>query len=382
MKITGEWISRKATQRIFGLLEAAGHEALFVGGCVRNALLSVPVADIDIATDAKPEEVVTLAEKAGLKVVPTGIDHGTVTVISDHIPHEVTTFRKDVETFGRHAVVSYTTAIEDDARRRDFTMNAIYARSDGTVIDPLSSAADLQSRRVRFVGDPAERIREDYLRILRFFRFHAWYGDPENGLDADGLSAVSANAQGLTKLSRERVGAEVLKLLGAPDPAPSVAAMRIAGILHIILPGSDDRALAPLVHLEQETGAGPNAPRRLTVLGGQDVADRLRLSKADAKRLDVLRTWASGSAGAGELGYRFGADMGRDVLLARAALLGQPLDPDIESDLAKGAAAKFPVTASDLMPVYSGPALGRRLEELEARWIASGFQLDRHDLLT
>nr|MDA3889890.1 CCA tRNA nucleotidyltransferase [Allgaiera sp.] len=217
MKITGAWLTRPETRAVCAALTGAGHRALFVGGCVRNALLGVAVADIDIATDAAPETVTILAENAGLKAVPTGIDHGTITVVSGGIAHEVTTFRRDVETFGRHATVAFTADPAEDAARRDFTMNALYATPEGEVLDPLGGLPDLQARRLRFVGDPASRIREDYLRILRFFRFHAWYGDQQEGLDPEGIAACAENLDGLAGLSRERIGTEMRKLLSAPD---------------------------------------------------------------------------------------------------------------------------------------------------------------------
>ena len=221
MRIEADWITRPETQAVCNALTGAGYRALFVGGCVRNTLLGAPVDDIDIATDALPKAVMDLTGAAGLNAIPTGIDHGTITVVSAGLPHEITTFRRDVETFGRHAVVAFSTDVSDDARRRDFTMNALYADPSGQVIDPLGGLADLQARHVRFIENADQRIREDYLRILRFFRFHAWYGDAARGLDADGLAAVAANTDGLDSLSRERVWAELRKLLAAPDPAPS-----------------------------------------------------------------------------------------------------------------------------------------------------------------
>ena len=381
MKLTGDWIERPATQAVCRMIEQGGYQALFVGGCVRNAILGASVNDIDIATDAHPETVISLAEAAGLKPVPTGLEHGTVTVVSDHVPHEVTTFRRDVETFGRHAVVAYSEDVAEDARRRDFTMNALYARPDGTVIDPLNGLRDLQARHVRFIDDPEQRIREDYLRILRFFRFHAWYGDPVAGLDLEGLAAVATHADRLSDLSRERVGAEIVKLLSAPDPAPSVAAMRACGVLVAVLPGSDDRGVAPLVHHEQQAGITPEPIRRLAALGGDGVADRLRLSKAQSKRLALLRREASSITSADELGYRHGAETGVDVLLLRSALLEVPFDPALCARVAHAAKATLPVTPHDLMPAYSGPALGMRLAVLERRWIDSGFRLSRDELL-
>ena len=271
MKISGPWLENPATQAVCAAFSAQGHLALFVGGCVRNALLDTPVADIDIATDALPKTVSEIAENAGFKVIPTGIEHGTVTVVAGGIPHEVTTFRRDVETDGRRAVVAFATRIEDDAMRRDFTMNALYAQADGTVIDPLGGLPDLLARRLRFVGDAEARIREDYLRILRFFRFHGWYGDATAGIDPEGLAACAALSAGIETLSPERVGAEMRKLLAAPDPGPSLAAMGQAGILLRVLPGADVRALPVLVHLEQDRP--PHWLRRLAVLGGADPTD-------------------------------------------------------------------------------------------------------------
>ena len=379
MQIDQTWLNDPATQKVCAVLTDAGAQALFVGGCVRNALLSAPVSDLDIATDLEPQKVMELARAAGIKAVPTGIDHGTVTLVERGIPHEVTTFRKDVATDGRRAVVAFSKDIAEDASRRDFTMNALYARPDGTVVDPLGGIADLQARRVRFIGTAENRIREDYLRSLRFFRFHAWYGDHAEGFDADGLAAIAANLDGLAGLSRERVGAELLKLLAAADPAPAVAAMRQCGVLGQVLPGADDRALAPLVHLEG--GMAPEPVRRLAALGGTDVAERLRLSKAQAAALADLRAEAAGSKGAAELAYRFGTARARDMLLLRAALLEQPLLPGLETDIAKGAGAKFPLKAADLMPGITGPALGRMMRRLEAEWIASDFALSREALI-
>jgi len=234
---------------------------------------------------------------------------------------------------------------------------------------------------VRFIDDPAQRIREDTLRILRFFRFHACYGDPGGGLDAQGLAACAAAHESLATLSRERIGAEMRKLLAAPDPAPSVAAMQAAGVLGAILPGADAAALAPLVHLESQAETAPDPLRRLAALGGEDIADRLRLSRAEARRLAHLREGIARGMSAAETGYRFGAGEGGDIVLLRAALLGTPLAPDAFDDLRRGAVAVCPVRAADLMPEHSGADLGRRLAEIETRWIASGFTLRREDLL-
>ena len=380
MKLTGKWIEAAHLQQVLAMLEAGGHQALLVGGCVRNALIGAAVTDMDIATDAVPQRVIELAQAAGLKSVPTGIDHGTVTVVAAHEPHEITTFRRDVETHGRHATVEFSTRIEEDAARRDFTMNALYARADGTVLDPLGQGlADLAARHLRFVGDPDQRIREDYLRILRFFRFTAWYGDPAIGIDPDGLSACAEHALGLDGLSRERVGHEMRRLLAAPDPAPALAAMEATGVLAHVLPGADTRAIAPLVHLEDS--AAPAFLRRLAALGGEDPAKRLRLSKAELRGLEQIRAALQSDAAPAALGYRFGAEAAADAALIRAASLGQPLPDDWRAPILRGAAQVFPVTAADLMPGLQGVALGARLRALETRWITEDFQPTRDDLL-
>ncbi|AWB50074.1 CCA tRNA nucleotidyltransferase [Gemmobacter aquarius] len=371
------WVQDADAQAVCAALTEAGYRALFVGGCVRNALLGEPVSDYDIATDATPERVTNLAEKAGLKVVPTGIEHGTVTVVSGGKPHEVTTFRRDVETDGRHAVVAFSTDVAEDAARRDFTMNALYATAAGEVIDPLGGLPDLMARRVRFVGDAAQRIAEDYLRVLRFFRFHAWYGDAAEGIDAEGLAACAAAVDGLAGLSRERVGAELRKLVSAPDPAPAVASMARAGVLGAVLPGADDRALALLVHLE--AGRVPRWKARLAVLGGN--SDDLRLSRAEARDVAALREAAGSVHSAAGLGYLLGADLGADAVLVRAALMEQALPDAWQPEVARGAAAVLPVTAADLMDQVQGPALGARLREIENRWLAADLRAGRESLL-
>ncbi|MCB1365887.1 MAG: CCA tRNA nucleotidyltransferase [Rhodobacteraceae bacterium] len=380
-RITDAWLTEPATQAVCAALEAGGARALFVGGCVRNALLGVAVSDIDIATDARPERVIELARAANIRAVPTGIAHGTVTLVNRGIAHEVTTFRRDVRTDGRRAVIAFAERIEDDAARRDFTMNALYARPDGTVLDPLGGLPDMRARRVRFIRDATDRIREDYLRSLRYFRFHAWYGDPEAGFDPDALGAIAANLDGLAALSRERIGAEMLKLLAAPDPAPSVAAMRSTGALGKVLPGADDRLLGPLVHLEGQAGAAPDPLRRLACLGGVDMAEALRLSRAQARALDEMRDAAGNTAGPGELGFRLGAARARDVLLLRAAMLGAPWDTGAMAAAERGARAVFPVDPADLMPRLQGAALGAALSRLERDWIASDFALTGAELL-
>ncbi|MEM9756149.1 MAG: CCA tRNA nucleotidyltransferase [Pseudomonadota bacterium] len=377
MKIAAPWMAASATRDVMAALASAGHVALYVGGCVRNTILGAPTGDIDIATDGHPGAVMSALEEAGIKAIGTGIDHGTVTAVARGLPHEITTFRRDVETDGRRATVAFSTRIDEDAARRDFTMNALYADADGTVLDPTGQGlSDLAARRLRFIGRAADRIAEDRLRILRYFRFHAWYADPEAGFDPDDLAAIADAQDRLADLSRERVGHEMRRLLAAPDPAPALATMARVGVLARVVPGAETHALAPLIADEARLGIAPSWPRRLVALGGDDVDEALRLSRAEARALALLREGLDGTDGPATLGYRIGAEAARDVLVLRGG--AKPADVS-EAEFA--AAAEFPIRATDLMPALSGPALGERLAELEARWIASGFNLSRDDLL-
>lgn len=380
MRLTGEWFQNKATQAVFAMLNEAGYDAYMVGGCVRNALLGAEVSDIDISTNATPETVSNLAENAGLRAVPTGIDHGTVTVISGGEPHEITTYRHDVETDGRRAVIAYADNMLDDAKRRDFTMNALYADATGTVVDPLGGLEDLEHRFVRFIGTAEHRIQEDYLRILRFFRFTAWYGDPAKGFDADALAAIGENLAGIETLSRERIGHEIKKLLLAPNPSMAVAVMAGTGVLQSVLPGSDPTYLPILVHNEGTAGVSPKFTRRLASLGGENVAEALRMSKTDAREVEKLRE-AVGIPGAEEVGYRLGAELGLDARLLSSALLETVFNPSEIERTRFGAAQVFPVRAKDLMDQLQGAALGAALKKLETEWISSGFTLTKDQLI-
>ncbi|NRB04003.1 MAG: CCA tRNA nucleotidyltransferase, partial [Rhodobacteraceae bacterium] len=255
------WLCDSTVQRLFAAFLDAGEELYFVGGCVRNAVLGAPVSDIDLSTSALPETTMAIVKAAGFKPVPTGIDHGTITAVRDGQPFEITTFRKDVETDGRRAVVAFSKNLREDALRRDFTMNALYADQTGRVIDPTGGLPDARAGRIRFIENPHDRIREDHLRILRFFRFSAWYGNADLGFDADVLAAIADLSDGVLDLSKERVGQEMLKLLVAPNPVPAVAAMSQIGVLSKILPGADPQFLGPLVHLEEQSGTQPDPLR-------------------------------------------------------------------------------------------------------------------------
>ncbi len=374
MKIAAAWLDHVETQALCKALMDAGFQALFVGGCVRNAILDAPVADIDLATDARPDVVMGIARGLGFGVVPTGIDHGTVTVLAGDRSIEVTTFRRDVSTDGRRATVAFADDVVEDARRRDLTMNALYATADGRIVDPLGGLPDIIARRVRFVGDAGARIAEDYLRILRFFRFHAWYADAALGMDAEGLAACAAGVDGLDQLSRERVTDEMRKLLSARDPAPALAAMQVSGVLARVLPGADARCVPVLVHVEGDVTA--RWQRRLAVLGGDRAG--LRLSRDEVRDVQAAVDGIGSAQTIAAIAWLHGADVAGDVALARAAVFETAV-ADWQADVARGVSAKFPVSSVDLAPL-AGPALGKRLRALQAKWLQSDLTMGKDDL--
>lgn len=370
--ISPPWLTAPETRAVMAALAPA--DPLFVGGCVRDALMGRKGGDVDIAVKTPPEETMRLAEAAGIGAHPTGLAHGVVTLVSGDAVFETATLRRDVATDGRRAVVAFAETIGEDAARRDFTMNALYADGGGAVLDPLGGGlADLGARRIRFIGDPAARIWEDFLRILRFFRFHAQLGIA--AFDEDGLAACRAGAAGLARISRERIGAEMLKLLGAEDPEPVLATM--GEILGACLPGAT--AFAGLVAAERRMGLPPAPLRRLAALGAATPADALRLSRKDAARLRGI-LGATGSPA--EDAYRRGASAAADALALRA-MRGVPPPANWRSEIRAGAAARFPVAAADLVAAgaVEGPEIGRRLKALEAAWIASGFAATKAELL-
>lgn len=396
------WLQTPAIQRVFDAVEQDGDRAMVVGGAIRNSLLGLPVADVDIATTALPDEVAARGRENGLKVVPTGIDHGTVTLISKGMAYEVTTLRKDVETFGRQARVVFGTSWIDDARRRDFTLNAIYVDRHGEIYDPLGGVEDCHARRVRFIGDPEERIREDYLRILRFFRIHAAYG--LGAPDRAGLSACIRERDGLRHLSAERIGVEMKKLVGAPLAADCLALMEDSGLLEITTGGisriADFRALRSLDDVAEETRRPELGFAVLSGFVDEDldrIADRFRLSNAERKRMHGALAAATDISAGGtdpevfRLLYRHGRESFIDGLLAvwaRAKAGGTSADrePVFCEALKQGRDLEipaFPLKGADLMAagLPAGPRIGETLKRLEEEWLDSRFSLSRKDLL-
>ena len=391
-RIDVPWLREEPLSRLIAALDRDGEEARVVGGAVRNTLLGEPIGDIDLATTAEPEVVVRRLTDAQFRVVPTGIEHGTVTVVGDGRSFEVTTLRRDVETFGRHATVAFGRDWKADAERRDFTMNALSLGADDTLHDYVGGFADLKARRVRFIGDPARRIAEDYLRILRFFRFHAAYG--HGALDPEGLHACIAGRAGLGQLSRERVRMELLKLLVAPHAVPTVAVTSETGLLVQVLGGVPDLAgFANMAKVEAAAGLAADPVRRLGALGVRIAEDavrlwqRLRLANAEHDRLAYMASewWrlAPGSDHAARtLLYRLGPDHFVDrVLLAWSRSPAGAADRawhELAGLPAHWTAPAFPLKAADFVQrgVGKGPALGAALRAAEAAWIAADFPGD------
>jgi poly(A) polymerase len=373
------WRHRAGMDRLLATLDAINGATRFVGGCVRDALLALEQSDIDLATRLMPDEVLKRLQAAHIKAVPTGIAHGTITAIVAGKPVEVTTLRRDVSTDGRRATVAFTDDWTEDAARRDFTINALSADPlTGAVFDYFGGLDDLMARRVRFIGDPLQRIAEDHLRILRFFRFHARFGagDP----DAEGLEACAARANDLMALSRERIADELLKLLALPDPAPTVALMIDRGIFRPVLP-EIDRALPlhRLVSVEHEAGIAPDPLRRLAALLpadpgiAVDVAARLRLSNRQAKRLASAAETGLGDMPREALAYRIGKAEAVDRIL----LHGAPT-PDLKT-LEGWEKPRLPVSGGDLiaMGLTAGPQVAAALQATEREWIEAGFPADK-----
>ncbi len=374
------WRSRSGMARLLEALDAAGGETRFVGGCVRDTLLGEQVSDVDLATRLAPEEVMARLGKAGIKAVPTGLAHGTVTAVTAGQPVEVTTLRRDVSTDGRRATVAYTEDWREDAARRDFTINALSADpASGEVFDYFGGLDDIAARRVRFIGDPLQRIAEDHLRILRFFRFHARFGS--DGPDPDGLAACAARANDLMALSRERIADELLKLLELPDPTATVALMIAEGILKPVLPEiADADALASLVAAERATGIAPASIRRLAALlprspeTAEAVAARLRLSKRDAKRLASAA--ARGLDAPEVLAYEIGAEPAVDRFL---------LEGRTELDLGalqRWQRPRMPVSGGELiaMGLEAGPIVAHTMQAIEREWIRAGFPVGKAEV--
>lgn len=382
------WLVAASTRAVLAALADAGFPARVVGGAVRNTLMGLPVADIDVATPARPEQVVSAVEAAGLAAIPTGVEHGTVTVVADHKPIEVTTLRRDVTTDGRRATVAFTDDWAEDAKRRDFTMNALYCDGAGRLFDPVGGLADIRARQVRFIGFADERIAEDYLRILRFFRFHAAYatGAP----DSVAMGACARGLGGVSRLSAERIRGELVKLLVAPGAIGSVAAMTDIGLLvHCLGSAPRPGILAAIVRSEAAAGAMPDAMLRLSALAlavNDDIsrlAGLLRLSVAERHSLLVIddsfaeRLDVGSPRGARRHVYSHGATAARRHAIALEALRpsARAAALTLRDTAENWQPPRLPVGGGDLLRrgLAPGPQIGKLLSEIEGWWIESDF---------
>lgn len=392
-----QWLAWKPVCEIFSAIGGRGFDIRAVGGAVRDTLLSRDVSDVDFATTAHPEEVMECAEQAGLKVIPTGLDHGTVTIIADGKPFEITTLRKDVETYGRHAKVAYTDDWGEDASRRDFTINALYADADGTLFDPIGGYEDIANRKIRFIGDAGERVREDYLRILRFFRFNAAFGESE--FDTVALNACVQGRRGLHGLSAERVNSELMRLLCAPRVTEALWKMFDYGLLAELLGAAPQlNRLERLIMIEKHLGSVPDAEMRLAALvlwtfeDAERLTQRLRLSNTQRMRLEQASGHRGLTADMNDTAVRLALyAMGRHGC-REAALMAWAASGDAASDagwvsllirIGDIPVPEFPLHGADIMKmgVPEGSAIGETLRKIEARWIAADFTLTRPELL-
>ena len=376
-RITADWLTSPASRAVMAALEAVRQGASrYVGGSVRNSLRGLKAEDVDIATQLIPEETLAALKAAEIRVIPSGIEHGTVTAFHKGVPIEITTLRRDVETDGRRAVVAFTQDWAEDAARRDFRMNAIYAGPEGQLYEVIpGSIEDAIAGRVIFIGDADQRLIEDYLRILRFYRFNAWYGA---GIDEAGQEACARQREGLRKIAAERIWKELKRTLAAPDPGPALLAMEDAGVLEVMLPGASASLLPGLIGVETASGLPPDPMQRLMALLPRrqrevtDASGALRHSNQEAAR---LQAWADPALGhvlaLGPVARREAASGGEGAL---APLL---------QEKASWMRPVFPVGGADALAAgLKGPDIGKRLHMLEQAWIASGFRLSRDDLLS
>lgn len=387
--LTADWLEAAPTRQVISALEATRPgSARFVGGCVRNTIMGRAVDDIDIATQLRPEQTLAALELADIRAIPTGIEHGTVTAVAAGQPFEITSLRRDVETDGRRAVVSFTEDWAEDAQRRDFRLNALYAAPNGELFDPTGGGYDdACAGRVMFIGDADQRLEEDYLRILRFFRFNAWYGA---GIDGDGLAACARQASGLAKIARERIWKELSKLLTAPSPRVAVEAMGESGVLDQVLPEHHGAtSLHDLELTEQLTGVQPDPMLRLmallprSALAVQQTQQSLRLSNQDSDRLTM---WAADNLPnpVGMKARELRATLywhGKQAVVDRAMLAAADVR-DLLAAIRAWRRPEFPIKGEDALALgLQGREIGQALSRVAKVWVDSDFELEREALL-
>ncbi len=380
------WNSDSTLKTLIHSLESSGGVAYLVGGCVRNTILGKPFTDIDIATDLLPEQVVKISKKEGYKVIQTGLSYGTVTIVNAGRKFEVTTFRSDIKTYGRKASVKFTADIKLDAMRRDFTMNSIYMNISGEIIDPLGSLDDLLEKKIKFIGNPSERIEEDNLRILRFFRFLAEFNKGRSDIDQDTMEALYKYKKEVKSLSRERIWMELKRILSVPEPQHIFSIMIEKGILDEVFPPIEIEGLSKVITAEKKYSVSPSHLVRLFSLNksiGKKWAHYVSLTSNEAKILEFIKESLVHYKDLKTVAYKFGRVVAEGWLLNYDDGFSEMIPSKISEIIDNGCNTFFPVSGVDLLEeMEEGPELGRQMEWLEDLWIKSGFTMGKKELLS
>jgi poly(A) polymerase len=381
-KLKNNWLNQPSAQCLSKAFKNYGHQALFVGGCVRNSILKVPVTDIDMATDALPETIIRISKENNFKFIPTGLTHGTITIIIDKIAYQITTFRSDIANDGRHAKVEFTTSLLLDASRRDLTINALYCDINGKIIDPLNVLKDLNNRIIKFIGDPNKRIAEDYLRILRFFRFQAIYGNELLEINLPALNACQEHKSKLATLSKERTTSELRKLFSSNNPTRTIIKMIDTGILNQLFESCSVNSFVSYIKAEKKYKIKINWIGRLLSLQGSNIEEVLTLTRRELKMIKYTKKAIKQNMPIFEFSYYNGMEYGIMYLLLQHGMKKTILNKISINKVSSIVTRKFPVTAKDLMPKLKGKKLGDELKKLESQWIKSDFTLNKNQLLS
>ena len=376
-----KWLRNPSAQKLSKLYKNFGYQVLFVGGCVRNTILKMPVTDIDLATDAQPEEIIKIAKENNIRFVPTGLAHGTITLIIDNKNYQITTFRTDFDHDGRYAKVEFTESLLLDASRRDLTINALYCNHVGEVIDPLNGLDDIKKQKIKFIGNPNERIKEDNLRILRFFRFQAIYGNKNLEIDSIALEACHNHKSKLAALSKERITSELRKILSAPNPLEVIIKMNETGVLNELFQKVSIDSLEAYLKTEEKFKININWLGRLLSLQVTQEEESLKLTRCEFKFLKQTKSAIENQIHVLEFSYYNGVENGKIYSILQNFIHNIILSKNLLDQINSLATKKFPITAKDLMPEISGKKLGEALRSLEDRWIKSNFTLSKKELL-
>lgn len=376
-----KWLRNPSAQKLSKLYKNFGYQVLFVGGCVRNTILKMPVTDIDLATDAQPEEIIKIAKENNIRFVPTGLAHGTITLIIDNKNYQITTFRTDFDHDGRYAKVEFTESLLLDASRRDLTINALYCNHVGEVIDPLNGLDDIKKQKIKFIGNPNERIKEDNLRILRFFRFQAIYGNKNLEIDSIALEACHNHKSKLAALSKERITSELRKILSAPNPLEVIIKMNETGVLNELFQKVSIDSLEAYLKTEEKFKININWLGRLLSLQVTQEEESLKLTRCEFKFLKQTKSAIENQIHVLEFSYYNGVENGKIYSILQNFRHNIILSKNLLNQINSLATKKFPITAKDLMPEINGKKLGEALRSLEDRWIKSNFTLNKKELL-